>query len=92
MSALGALLSLVLTLFIIVLVIRAVLDWTGVLAGGGGGAAAKARGVVYRITEPVIRPVRRVVRPIRMGSVSFDLAFTLVFAAAVILRGLVSWL
>ncbi|ONI81174.1 hypothetical protein ALI144C_21785 [Actinosynnema sp. ALI-1.44] len=91
MSAVGALLSLVLTLFIVVLVIRAVLDWTGVLAGGGGGVA-RARGVVYRITEPVISPVRRVVRPVRMGAVSFDLAFTLVFVAAVILRGLVGWL
>ncbi|ALG07100.1 YggT family protein [Kibdelosporangium phytohabitans] len=91
MSAVGALLSLVLTLFIVVLVIRAVLDWTGVLAGGGSGVA-RARGVVHAITEPVIRPVRRVVRPVRMGAMSFDLAFTLVFVAAVVLRGLVGWL
>lgn len=91
MSAVGTLLSLVLTLFVIVLVIRAVLDWTGVLAGGGGGAA-RARGAVYAVTEPVIRPVRRVVRPIRLGAVSFDLAFTLVFVAALVLRSLVSWL
>lgn len=89
MSALGTLLGLVLTLFIVVLVIRAVLDWVGVLSSGGT-AVIRARRVVHGLTEPVIRPVRRVLRPARVGSVSIDLAFTVVFLAAVILRAVVS--
>ncbi|MFC0113816.1 YggT family protein [Kibdelosporangium aridum] len=89
MSALGTLLGLVLTLFIVVMVIRAILDWVGVLSSGGA-AVIKARRVAYGLTEPVIRPVRRLMRPARVGSVSIDLAFTVVFVAAVILRALVS--
>jgi YggT family protein len=34
----------------------------------------------------VLEPVRRRVKPVRAGGISFDLAFTLVFFAALILR------
>jgi YggT family protein len=44
------------------------------------------RRVTHGITEPVIAPVRRVVKPVRVGSVSIDLAFTVVFVAVWILR------
>lgn len=91
MTAVGALLSLILLLFLIALVVRAVLDWTAVMASGGSGLA-RARDVSHRITEPVIAPVRRAVRPVRIGDVQIDLAFTIVFFATVILRSLVSYL
>jgi YggT family protein len=35
----------------------------------------------------VIAPVRRVLRPVRAGGLSIDLAFTAVFVLALILRG-----
>jgi YggT family protein len=89
MSAVGALLGLILLLFEIVLVARVVFDWVGVLTPGGGGFALRARRVTHALTEPVIAPVRRVVRPVRIGSVSIDLAFTLVFVAVLVLRALV---
>ena len=91
MSIIGSLLGLVLLLFLIALVARAVLDWTSVLATGGHGVA-RAREFSHRITEPVIGPVRRVVPPLRIGDVQIDLAFTLVVVATVILRSLVSYL
>ena len=91
MSIIGSLLGLVLLLFLIVMVVRAVLDWTSVLASGGQGAA-RAREITYRITEPVIAPVRRVLPPLRLGGVQIDLAFTVVFIATLILRSLVSYL
>jgi YggT family protein len=37
----------------------------------------------------VLAPVRRVVRPVRLGGVLFDLSVTLVFIAVVVLRQLV---
>ena len=43
MSVIGSLLGLILLLFLIVLVVRAVLDWTSVLASGGPGASAPGR-------------------------------------------------
>ena len=91
MSVIGSLLSLVLLLFLIALVVRAVLDWTSVLASGGRGVA-RARDISHRVTEPVIGPVRRALPPVRVGDVQIDLAFTVVFFATVILRSVVSYL
>jgi YggT family protein len=90
-SVIGSLLSLVLLLFLIALVVRAVLDWTSVLASGGRGVA-RARDISHRVTEPVIGPVRRALPPVRVGDVQIDLAFTVVFFATVILRSVVSYL
>jgi YggT family protein len=46
----------------------------------------QARRTTRGITEPVIGPVRRVLKPVRLGSVSFDLAFTAVFVGVIVLR------
>jgi YggT family protein len=89
MSAIGALLGLALLIFELVLVARVVLDWVGVLAPSSGGGLVRARGWTHAVTEPVIAPVRRVVRPVRLGAVSIDLAFTLVFVAVIVLRSVV---
>jgi YggT family protein len=68
-----------------------VVDWAGVLSpvGARGGGLHQARRVTHGITEPVIRPVRRVLKPVRFGSVSVDLAFTAVFVAVIVLRSVV---
>jgi YggT family protein len=89
MSAVGALLGLVLLIFELVLVARIVLDWVGVLAPGGGGELVRARGWTHAVTEPVIGRVRRLVPPVRLGSVSIDLAFTVVLVLVVVLRSVV---
>jgi len=72
MSALGALLGFVLLLFLIVLIVRAVLDWAGALTPGGGGWVGAPRELSHRLTEPVIAPVRRVLKPVRIGDVQLD--------------------
>jgi YggT family protein len=89
MSAIGTLLGFVLLLFLIVLVVRAVLDWTGVLGAGDAGWVAQARRLSHTLTEPVLAPVRRVLKPVRIGSVQLDLAFTVVFLAVLVLRSIV---
>ncbi|MGH3512191.1 MAG: YggT family protein [Pseudonocardiaceae bacterium] len=91
MDALLALIGLVLVLFELLLIARIVVDLVGSLTRPearyeGLGAV---RRVIYRLTEPVLAPVRRVVRPVRMGGVSFDIALTLVFVAVIVLRQLV---
>ncbi|WP_328999496.1 YggT family protein [Kribbella sp. NBC_00709] len=85
MSLIGDLVGFVLTVFIVVLIVRMVLDWTGVLANGPQWAG-RAREFTHAWTEPVIGRVRRVLRPVRAGGLSIDLAFTAVFIAALILR------
>ena len=92
MSSIGALLGTVLLLAMLVLLARVVLDWVGVLAPSAGPGLTRARAIVYRITEPVIAPVRRVVPPLRIGGMAIDLAFTIVFVAVIVLRALVTQL
>jgi YggT family protein len=89
MSAIGALLGLALLVFELILVARVVLDWVGVLAPAGASSLGRVRGWTHAVTEPVIAPVRRVLKPLRLGSVSIDLAFTVVFLAVIVLRSLV---
>ncbi|APB00065.1 YggT family protein [Nocardia seriolae] len=85
MSFIGGLLGLVLTLFMLVLIARLILDWIVTLSDNPQGVR-KPREIAHRLTEPVIAPVRRVLRPVRLGGVQIDLAFTVVFIAVLVLR------
>lgn len=88
MSLIGALVGFVLTAFILVLIARMLLDWAGVAGAGGPPWVSRARTITHAWTEPVLEPVRRRVRPVRLGGISLDLAFTIVFLAALILRSI----
>ena len=57
--------------------------------GAGRSGLYQAHRITHAITEPVIGPVRRVLKPVRLGSVSIDLAFTTVFVAVIVLRTVV---
>ena len=86
----AALVGVLLLLFELVLIARMVVDWVGVLSPSTGGSGLyQARRITHAVTEPVIGPVRRVLKPVRFGSVSVDLAFTAVFVAVIILRSVV---
>lgn len=92
MGALLALIGLVLLLFELLLIARIVVDLVGALGRPDARyeqGLGSARRVIYQLTEPVLAPVRRVVRPVRLGGVMFDLSVTLVFIAVVLLRQLV---
>lgn len=88
MSIIGVLLGYVVTAFIVLLLARLVLDWAGVLTSSPVWVS-RARALTHAGTEPVIAPVRRVLRPVRVGDMSIDLAFTVVFVAALLLRSIV---
>jgi YggT family protein len=91
MSLLLALVAMLLLLFQILLIGRAVLDWSAVLAGPSqpGSLRNRLSGGARRLTEPVLAPVRRVLPPLRLGSVAIDLSFIAVFIATVVLRQIV---
>lgn len=87
------LIGLVLVLFELLLIARVVVDLVANVARPGARYAAAldpARRVIYRLTEPVLAPVRRVVRPVRLGGVLFDLSVTLVFVAVVVVQQLIT--
>lgn len=85
MDVLGDLLGWVLTLFLLVMIARLILDWVVVLGRPSHGVY-RARDLSHKFTEPVVSPLRRVLRPIRAGGVSIDLAFTVMFILVLILR------
>lgn len=85
MSLVGTIIGYVLTAFILLLLVRLVLDWAGVVTDSPRWVK-RARALTHAGTEPVIEPLRRVMRPVRVGGLSIDLAFTVVFIAALILR------
>ncbi|MET0275232.1 MAG: YggT family protein [Acidimicrobiia bacterium] len=69
----------ILNLFLVVLVLRAILSWFPIRPGT---FFAGLNSMVFDLTEPVLRPVRRVVPPAGM----LDTSFMIVFFAVVILR------
>ncbi|HYZ37346.1 MAG TPA: YggT family protein [Pseudonocardiaceae bacterium] len=80
----------ILLLFELVLIARVVVDLVSNFTrsqAGYGDVLGSARRVIY---QPVLAPVRRVVRPVRMGGVMLDLSVTVVFVAVVLLQRLVT--
>jgi YggT family protein len=86
MSVVGAVLGILLTLFVLLMIARMILDWVGVLGRTRQPWVLRARALAHAGTEPVIAPVRRMLPPIRAGGIGIDLAFTIVFILAIILR------
>ncbi|KJK35222.1 hypothetical protein UK23_43035 [Lentzea aerocolonigenes] len=84
----GFVLFWLLTLFILVMIGRMIVDWA-VTLDARGAWVFKVRRVTYAVTEPVLSPVRKVLPPLRFGGFGLDLAFTVVFVAALILRSIV---
>jgi YggT family protein len=68
----------VLIVFLVALAGRAILSWFPVRSGT---FLAGLNSLLFEVTEPVLRPVRRVVPPAGM----LDLSFMVVFFAVVIL-------
>lgn len=86
MSVVGTLLGVVLTLFVLLMIARMILDWVGVLGRTRQPWVIRARALAHAGTEPVLAPVRRLLPPLRAGGIGIDLAFTIVFIVAIILR------
>ena len=55
---------------------RALLSW---FPTSPGTALASINHVLYRLSEPVLAPVRRILPPLRAGGMGIDLSFLVVF-------------
>jgi len=85
------LLSLLLSLYWLVLLGRIVFDFIISLNGGRGlQGMAIVYGILYDLTEPVLRPIRRLLPPLRVGAVALDLSPFLVFVLIALLKQVVS--
>ena len=91
MSTVLFVISLLLTLYWLILLGRIVLDLVRSLTGGRGlSGLAVPYGILYDLTEPVLRPIRRLLPPLRVGAVALDLSPILVFMLIVLLQRVVS--
>ncbi|HEX5533689.1 MAG TPA: YggT family protein [Actinomycetales bacterium] len=87
MSLLFSILYFVAFTYFLLLIARLVLDWVQVLSRDWTpkGVVLVLAEIVYTATDPPLRAVRRVLKPIRIGPVMLDLGFMVVFIAVIIL-------
>ncbi|UNK72123.1 YggT family protein [Microbacterium sp. H1-D42] len=91
LSIIGGIVDLVLTLYVLVLIVRLVLDYIPLFKRNWRpkGAGLIAAEVVYTITDPPIRFFRKLVPPLRIGTIALDFGFTLTMIAVLILMAIV---
>lgn len=88
------LLRVVVLLFILVLLVRLVLDWVQYFAREWRprGVALVVAEVTYSVTDPPLRALRRLIPPLTLGSVRLDLAFLVLMLGCSFLLSLLGWL
>lgn len=94
MTAVGQVLATVLWLYWLVFIGRLVFDLVQVFARSwrpSGILLLLAEGI-YTLTDPPLRLLRRIIPPIRLGNVQFDLAFLIMLIGLQILISVASLL
>ncbi len=91
MQAVGSLLLILLNAFLALMLVRLVVDWVQMFARSWTprGPVLFVLEVVYTVTDPPIRFIRRFVPPLRLGAVSLDTSFLIVLLIVYLLRGVV---
>lgn len=83
-----------LLVFLLLLIFRLIMEYVFMLARSyrPTGLVAMALEVCYSATDPPLRALRRVIPPLRIGSVSLDLSFIVLLIVVQILRSVVGQL
>lgn len=92
MEIVGSLIIMALRIFLVLLFARMVLSWVPVLVRDWEprGAVLVAAELVYSVTDPPLRALRKVLRPVRVGTVMLDLAFIGLFILVSLLMRIVA--
>ena len=87
MQIVGSIIHVLLFTFIALLWIRFIVDWVQVFARSWSphGMLLVILEVVYSVTDPPIRALRRVIPPLRLGNFALDLSFLIVLVGAYVL-------
>ncbi|PWG59724.1 YggT family protein [Bifidobacterium catulorum] len=74
--------------YIFVLFVRMILDWVNVLAPRWypRGVVASLIDIVYQLTEPPLRWLRRYIKPLPLGAIYLDVSFIVLYFALVVLQ------
>ncbi len=88
----AAVLYFLLTVFLVLLFLRLIFEYVFLLARGfrPSGLVAMLLELIYTVTDPPLKALRRILPPLRVGGVSIDLAFLVLFVIVFILRSVTS--
>jgi YggT family protein len=77
----------VLTLYLLVLIGRLIIDMLQMYSRSWSpsGGLARVAEILFTLTDPPLRLLRRYIRPVRLGSVALDLSYTLLFLVIIVL-------
>jgi YggT family protein len=82
MGTVLSLLASLVELYVVVLIARALLSWFPAAPGSGLSKVVRA---LDSVTEPVLRPIRRLLPPIGVGGMGIDLSILIVVIVAEII-------
>ena len=87
MAILGSIIELVLWFYILLLLARLVADWVQMFARSWqpGGPVLVLLEVIYSLTDPPLRLVKRLIPPLRLGGMMLDLSILLVLLICYVL-------
>ncbi|MGW2249762.1 YggT family protein [Kitasatospora sp. NPDC001660] len=80
-----------LTVFLVFLLVRLVMDWVFQFARSWrpGRAMVLVLEATYTVTDPPLKLLRRFIPPLRLGGVALDLSFFVLMIIVFVLRSLV---
>ena len=92
MSVVATIAIYLLYIFLGLMLVRLVVDWTMVFARNWrpSGVVAAVLELAYSATDPPLRALRRVLPPLRLGSFALDLAFIVVIVVIYALIAVIS--
>jgi YggT family protein len=81
-------LCLLISIYTIILLIRVIVSWAFLLGFRPpySGPVRKALDLLDDITEPVLRPLRALIPPVRMGGMGLDLSVLILFVILAVLQ------
>lgn len=86
----GYLLATFLNLYLFVLIGRVIIDWVRIFARDWRpqGMVLMLVDVIFRMTDPPLNALRRVIPPLRLGAVAFDIGFLVLLFGVQFLAGI----
>ncbi|MDC4233088.1 YggT family protein [Actinomyces sp. B33] len=90
-SLIGGAIRIVAGLYLLVLIVRMILDWVRLLSPSWrpAGVLLPVANALYWLTDPPLRFLRRYIPPLRLsGGVSLDVGFMVLFLAVLLVRNI----
>ena len=88
MGTVASIIATLLLVFMLLLIFRLVMEYVFLLARSyrPAGPVAVVLELAYSVTDPPLKALRRFIPPLRLGSISLDLGFIVLFLVVTILR------